>query len=329
MAESGRIGGVTMEEYISALRRQGTRATPGCPGTCWQRSETLAMERTPPFCLDVPAKEEIRVLLRRTRSLVASYVRPADAEHPPNAWLYLCQNRDYHLDVLAATARRDARRALRAFRLDFLDSSQFLQHGVVPFCETRARVGLSDGTPELFHNYARRLVQNPAYKIVGAWRGDCLAAYLWMMLVDDWAAIGAYAADEHLRYCPNNGLIDFALDYCLTQRRCCRVSYGLSSLQETSNALTLDYFKKRVGFEARPVHRAFAFHPVLRPLINSSTQWMLKHGARLFPRSRMVRKAAGLLNTYLGWHHPPRDGVDPRPEETEDRPSSGRQGETP
>ena len=48
-----------------------------------------------------------------------------------------------------------------------------------------------------------------------------------------------------------------ALDYCLSQGRCREVTYGLSSIQEIDRTASLDYFKKKVGFESRPVHRAF------------------------------------------------------------------------
>ena len=67
----------------------------------------------------------------------------------------------------------------------------------------------------LFQKYAASLIANPGYQFVGAWCGDQLAAYLWMLMIDDWAAVAAYAANEHLRSCPNNGLLHFALDHCL------------------------------------------------------------------------------------------------------------------
>ena len=151
-------------------------------------------------------------------------------------------------------ARRDARLALRAFRYEVLDRDSLLAHGARPFLRSpRARVGLSDGTPEAFRGYTGSLLATPGYKFVGAWCGDQLAAYMWILMIDDWAAVAAYAANDHLRSCPNNGLLHFALDYCLSQGRCREVTYGLSSIQEIDRTASLDYFKKKVGFESRPV----------------------------------------------------------------------------
>jgi hypothetical protein len=300
MGNDGSMDPITAQGYVEALRRQGKKAFLEKDCVFWQESERLALERHPLFCPDVPSPRDIRSLLWRSRFLVATYVMPVDDAHPGNSWLYLCENRDYSLENLSSPARRDARRALRAFRYEFIDSAAVLTHGTRAFCDTRARVGLSDGTPQLFQKYAESLIANPAYQFVGAWCGDELAAYLWMLRVDDWAAVGAYAANDHLRSCPNNGLLHFALDHCLAQGRCRVVSYGLSSIQEVNRTATLDYFKKKVGFEARPVHREFQFHPLLGPLVNPLTYWIVRGGSRAFPHNRTLRKAAGMLAASLG-----------------------------
>ena len=304
MSHQEAMTAITAREYVEALRRQGKKAFLEKDGVLWQESERFAMERQPDFCLDVPQPREVRSLLRRCRCLVATCIVPADSAHPANAWLYVCEDRGYTLEGLGSPARRNARRACREFRFDFIDPAALLLHGTRPFCDTRTRVGLSDGTPQLFQKYAAALIANPGYKFVGAWRGDQLAAFLWMLLVNDWATIGAYAANEHLRYCPNNGLLHFALDYCLTQGRCRVVSYGLSSIQAGENVATLDFFKKKVGFEARPVHRDFLFHPLLRPLVNPLSYWLLQRFVRIWPRNRLLRKGLGLAAIQLGYHKP-------------------------
>ncbi len=284
-----------MQDYVTALRSQGKKAVLGPDRSCWEQNEMFGMQRVPPHCLRVPQPGEVRRLLWKTRSLVASYVLAADDAHPANARLYVCENRDYCVDQLAPPVRRHIRRALGALCFRFLAAEEFLQHGVRPYCDTRARAGLSDGTPELFREHAVSRAGNPACQILGAWHGDVLAAYMWMLMIDDWVAIAAYAADEHLHLRPNNGLVHFALDYCLTQRRCRVVCYGLSSLQEVSRAATLDTFKRKVGFETRPVNRVLLFHPLVKPFLNSLTLKSLHLLLRIRPRSRLLRKAAGVI----------------------------------
>ncbi len=310
MDNSQSTGSTTAREYVEGLHRLGVKALLGKGRDVWLVSERVGLERYPVSCVDVPSGREIRDLLWRSRCLLASYVVPADEVHPANAMLYLCEDRGYRLERLSSQARRDTRRALCAFRFEFLDPGMLLAHGDRAYCDTRARVGLSDGTVEAFRGYTASLLATPGYKFVGAWTGDQLAAYMWILMIDDWAAIGGYAANDHLRSCPNEGLINFVLDYCLAQGRCCEVLYGLSSIQEIDRTASLDYFKKKVGFESRPVHRAFAFSPLVRPFINPLIDWAVRTCLKFYPQSRVLRKASGVLASSLGKSAPPNADAD-------------------
>jgi hypothetical protein len=295
------VRGVSLEEYVSVLRGEGVDIVSGVGRNYWRRGEMRSLEREPVWCLDEPPASEVRRAMRQLRALVATYVRPPDAAHPQNALLYVCRNQDYTMEGLERGARKNLRRALRELRFDFVDPQVFLQQGMAPYCETRARIGLSDGTPESFRNRFQRPTANPACRIIGAWRGDVLAAFLTVIVVEDWVATTASgAATEYLGLRPNDGLIHFALDYFLTQHKFQLVTYGLSSIQEGDKTNTLDRFKRKVGFEAWPVHRAFVLHPLLRPFANPVTLSGLRVCTRLWPSSRALRKATGLLATCLG-----------------------------
>ena len=136
---------------LAASRPQGI---PGKTQVFWQENERLAVERHPLFWPALPSTRDVRSLLWRSRALVATYVMQADDAHPANALLYLCENRDYNLEDLASPARRNVRRALRAFRFELIGPAVLLAHGARPFCDTRSRVGLSDGTVQLFQKHA-------------------------------------------------------------------------------------------------------------------------------------------------------------------------------
>ncbi|MCE5267551.1 MAG: hypothetical protein LLG00_06680 [Planctomycetaceae bacterium] len=304
------ISGISLAEYVAALSDDGATVVPGADGTYWRSAERLSLERLPTRCLDEPSQDEVRNALRRTRTAVATYNRHADASHPQNAWLYLCQNQDYRVENLESAARRDVRRALREFRFEMVDISRLLQDGAAAFCETRSRLGLSDGVPEAFQKHFRRFLDKPDSQIIAAWRdgeesGPCLAAFMSVSIVERWVTIAAYSRTAYLRYCPNNGLLHYAMEHFLTQHKLQGLDYGLSSIQEVGKADTLHRFKVRMGFEAIPVHRAFVFHPLLRPLVNPLTLWGLRTCARVHPSSRRLRKAAGLLAAHLGRHEPP------------------------
>lgn len=287
-------------EYLAALSQSGARVYLGTSGTFWQAFEMNSLTRRPYFVMHLPSPQEVRRLLRRARSPVATYIRPPDDAHPQNAWLYVCQNRDYRLADLGSHARRDARRALRELRIEFADPRLLAEHGLRCFCDTRARVGLSDGTPEAFSRTYGDFASNPAHQLLAAWKGDALVAYIALTVVDDWVDIWPYAANEALRSCPVDGLIHVALDHFLVQQPFRLVNYGLSSIQEVSKAKGLHHFKRKVGFECQPVHRAFVFHPLLTPFVNRAALWLLRAAGRLRPGNPVIQKAAGVLATCFG-----------------------------
>ena len=124
--------------------------------------------------------------------------------------------------------------------------------------------------------------------------------------MEDWAELGCFSRDALLRHRPNDTLMYTVLSRYLVERRFRLVSYGLSSIQSESNAAGLHRFKTKVGFEARPVHRAFVPHPLLRPLVNRSTLLGVNTALRLRSGHRRLKKASGVLARMLG----EQDGLD-------------------
>jgi hypothetical protein len=318
---SGSISyGIPVDEHCAALERSGVAVMRGADGVFWLPSERICLERHPIFRIDAPPAAEIRQIFWKKWAAVATFILLPDAEHPANAWLYVCEDKSYSLEKLGAQARRNIRRAMRRFRFEPIDHRLLREKGERIYCETRARVGLSDGTAQAFRGLCDSLGSNPANRIIGAWAGDELAAFLVAVTVEDWIAFSVYGANDHLNSCPGEGLIYHLLEQFLAQGNGRVVSYGLSSIQDADNTLTLDYFKKKVGFDARPVHRAFVFHPLLRPLLNSCTYWLLRCLVRLRPRNRILRKALGMVAFQIGRRSPLR-----MPESESETASSGEE----
>jgi hypothetical protein len=291
---------LSLREYMADLERSGVEVLSGAPGTFWTRHESGAMMRRPTFYVGLPEEKEVQQVLWRGRAGIASYLLEPDEGHPANAWLYICTDQTYALEKLPSPMRRNVRRGLRELRITPLTADQVLAHGVEAFCETRRRVGLSDGTPEEFRRRYTVEAKLPEIAFIGSWKDDQLAAFLSIVEVDDWVEIGCFSMDALLQYRPNDTLMYTALSHYLVERKCRLVSYGLSSIQAESNAMGLHRFKTKVGFEARPVHRAFVAHPLLRPLVNRATLWTVNAALRLRPADRRLKKAGGVLACMLG-----------------------------
>lgn len=256
--------------------------------------------RRPTFCLAPPTAHEVREVLWQGRAALASYLLDPDELHQANAYLYICTDQSYALEKLPPAMRRNVRRGLKELTIVPLTSKQVLAQGVQAFCDTRRRVGLSDGTSEEFQRRFAARANLPEAVYLGAWKNDQLAAFLSVIEVDDWAEIGCYSADTLLQYRPNDTLMYSALTHYLVERKYRLVSYGLSSIQAESNAAGLHRFKIKVGFEARPVHRAFVPHPLLRPFANRLTLWGVNTALRFRPGDRRLKKAGGVIASILG-----------------------------
>jgi hypothetical protein len=125
-------------------------------------------------------------------------------------------------------------------------------------------------------------------------------AFVTLIVVDDWVTMeGSFSVTTALSQRPNNGLTHYVLDHFLVQQHFETVCFGASSIQESAQSSGLHDYKRRIGFEAKPVHREFIIHPVLQPLANRVTLWSMKTALRLKPGNRRLSKAVGVLNCIL------------------------------
>lgn len=288
---------LSMAEYAAELAKNGTRILPGTLGSFWVGHELGAMVRIPTFHLLPPTAGEVRQVLWNGRAAVVSYLLEPNDSHPANACLYICMDHRYALDKLPPAMRRNVRRGSTQLRIAPIAAEQLLAYGAQAFCDTRRRVGLSDGTAEEFHRRFGLRVRCPGHVFFGAWKDDTLAAFLSITEVGDWAEIeGCFSMNSLLGLRPNDALMFYVLSYYLTDGKCRIVHYGLSSIQGESNKAGLHVFKTKVGFEAKRVHRAFIVHPFLRPFVGRAMFGSIKFLLRLLPRHRILKKAEGMLN---------------------------------
>ena len=291
---------LSLAEYAEALAITGTHTLSGSGASFWASSERGAIVRLPTFHLAPPAPGEVRRILWHKRAAVVSYIVDPDEHHPANAWLYVCRDPSYSFDKLSKPAQRCIRRAQRSLRFSPIELPTLLDQGYSAYQDTVTRVGLAVDTSEQFKRGFESFHRNPAHRFVGAWKDDILVAFMMLIMVDDWMEIpGSFSTDAHLDLRPNDGLMNYVLDHFLVQRSIRIVCYGLSSVQEDADKIGLHAFKKKVGFEALPVHRAFVLHPLLRPFANRLVLWGARRALRFYPEGRLLRKAGGVLTSVL------------------------------
>ncbi len=296
---------LSIAEYADDLASIGERIFPGEQGAFWINRGSGGMTRIPNTCFVSPERAEIRRVLWRGPALVIDYIQEPDKSHPANTSLYICNDQSYSLDKLIPAMRRNVHRGLRELKIVPVNSKELLANGIKAFCDTRLRNGLSDGTPEEFKRRFTLRSRCQGHVFLGAWRDDQLAAFLSITEVDDWAEIeGSFSQNVFLSSRPNDTLIFSAICKYLVEERRRVVTYGVSSIQEESSVAGLHAFKTKVGFQAKPVHRAFVLHPLLRPFSNELMLLAIKAALLFLPSNRILKKVRGMLALLLNGKRP-------------------------
>jgi hypothetical protein len=292
---------ISLADYADALAASGTEVFGRTDTDFWIRYESWASMRIPTFATGKPSTAALREVLWQRRALVATYLLEPDLEHPPNGSLYVCSDREYSVEKLPKDRRQNIRRGSRELRIEPVTTECLLAHGFQAFGDTRSRVGLTDGTPEVFKRRFEARGRCRGHVFLGAWHKEDLVAFLSITAVDDWAEIeGGFSSTATRALRPNDTLVAAALTEYLVAKRCRLVSYGLSSIQARNNEAGLHEFKTKLGFEVTPVHRVFAIHPLVAPFVNRVSQRGVRAMLSLVPGNRVLKKCDGMLSIMLG-----------------------------
>jgi hypothetical protein len=316
-------GAATLRDYVEDLTATDVRILPGSDGTYWARYPDRVARRVPLLHTAIPEPGEVDRAMRATGALMATFLTTPHDGHLANAWLYLCADNEYTLETRPSEMQRNVRRGLRDLSIVPVTGDELLEHGSRAFCDTRERNGLDDGTVAQFRRYFGYHVGRPGRAFLGAWKDGTLVAFLAMVRVDDWMEFISFSMSSTLAHRPNDALIYTALSHYLVTQKCRVVSYGVSSVQAETSAAGLHRFKRKLGFEAIPVHRAFVVHPALRPLANRVTlnaaHTLVNRILRFRPREPRLKKLGGVLACMLGarWMMEAAEGRLPRETSTD------------
>ena len=95
--------------------------------------------------------------------------------------------------------------------------------------------------------------------------------------------------------------VNNALNFVVTQTLLGRpgVRSVLYSLHSLDAPASMDQFKFRMGYRAKPVRQRVIFHPWLSPMMNAASHALLRLALALRPGHPLLSKAEGMLRFYL------------------------------
>jgi len=297
-----------LRDFVECLRSQGQPAVLDPGGAeAWVPGANLELLRMPVERTVPPTPQVLRHILSQRGIWVASFLQPPAPEHPANCYDYLCADPNYDVEKLDKNGRRDIRRGQRSFAVRPCTWDELLAHGYEAYADTDERHGHGRPSRQEFESLVAAHRPCHVYDLWGAWRDDTLHAWIKSTKVDDWVFItNASSRNEYLRDCPNNALVYEATRHYLVEERHRLVSFGISSIQATSNIVSLHKFKIRMGFQPVPLCRTFVPHPLLRPLLRPRlSSWFWDKVAALRPSSETFAKVAGMSRLLSGREQDP------------------------
>jgi len=303
---------VTPEIFAEWLRRQGQRVV-RTASSYWHSEGWGVYQAFPYHWLIQPSAAEIGELTSRHRAVALRYSAPAGAGQsedgesssgPGTEGYHMVYTRtDYDFDTLGAWARKNVRRGLRSCGVAPISFQRYVEEGWALRVDTLARQ--QRRLPESRDDWRRRCsaaADLPGFELWAAQVKRQLAATLLIFQMDGWGyMIYQQCHRDYLREHVNNAL-SFVVTQSLIRRPGIRgIFYGLRSLDAPTS---VDEFKLRMGYEAKPVRQRVAFHPVVAPLVTPWTCRVAKSLLAASPGSRWLAKAEGMLRLGLGEKYP-------------------------
>ncbi len=137
----------------------------------------------------------------------------------------------------------------------------------------------------------------PGFEAWGALHQNKLVASILTITIDDTACIlYQQSLTKHLKYGVNNALAYIYTNEILLRPGIEHIFYGLHSLDAPPS---VDEFKFRMGYTAKPVRQRVVFHPLLAPLFNPFTHFTLNKLSTIWSGNPFLAKAEGMVRFYL------------------------------
>jgi hypothetical protein len=250
-----------------------------------------------------PPEDELMQFLREYRVFGLRYSTPVDGPEGAISYHAVYECPSYGFENLTKWGRKNVRRGLKNCVVKPISFERLAREGWALQLDTLDRQGRQlRAVRETWNKRCLAAADLPGFEAWGACVGDHLAASVITFQMDDCA----YMLYQQCRrdFLPEH--VNNALSFVVTQTLVSRpeihsILYGLHSLDAPPS---VDEFKFRMGYTARPVRQRVVFHPWLAPLFNRASHAAVKQLRHWLPGNPTLAKAEGLLRFYLEGRRP-------------------------
>ena len=288
---------MTPDIFAEWLRRCGERVV-RTESSWWHDGGFGVYQAFPYNWLIEPAPEELKHLFHKHRALAIRYSAPVDSRRGIPSYHVTCEEPAYGFDNLSHWARKNVRRGLKNCTVQRIPVERFVAEGWALRSDTLDRQGRETG--DTFEKWSRGFLlaaELEGFEFRGALVGEKLAAFLCTFRMGE--CVNMISQQCHRSFLKEH--VNNALSFVVTQEMLSRpgvqsIFYGLESLDAPPS---VDEFKFRMGYRAKPVHQCVVFNPLAAPLVNGLSCRVLQALAGRRPANRTLSKAAGMVRVCV------------------------------
>jgi hypothetical protein len=290
------------EIFAEWFRRQGHRIVRTASSFWYDQGPRVYQALPHHWCIQ-PSERELRELLLGERAIALRYSTPIQAAHGKVSYHVVFEGVSYSLEALSANARSKIQRGLKRCRVEPISLNRLAQEGwrlQRDTLERQCRVGSLD--QKKWQRLTMAVNDLPGFEAWGAIvRGDLAATILTACIDGVCYMLYPQSHRDYFDSYVNNALAYTVSHEMLSRRGVRMIFYGLHSLDAPAS---VDEFKFRMGYIARPVRQRVLFHPWLRPFVNRASHAVLRRLLRWRRNSPSLAKAEGMWRFYLDGQRP-------------------------
>jgi hypothetical protein len=245
-----------------------------------------------------PEEAELQEFIQSQKALALRYSTFLEAPVGCLSYHATYDHPSYDLNNLGKWARKNVRRGLKNCEIEEISFSRLAKEGWQLQVDTLDRQGrrVSMST-RLWERLCLSMVDLSGFKAWGAIVQGQLAASVVTFQMDDCGYM--LYQQFHRRYIQdhvNNALSFSVTKWLMEQKPIHSILYGLHSLDAPAS---VDEFKFRMGYVAKPVRQRVVFHPWIKPCINHVSHALVRNLLKLTPGNPTLAKAEGMMRFYL------------------------------
>jgi hypothetical protein len=284
------------ETYIEWLRRQGHRVYQ-TESSYWYTAGPRVLQAFPYHWLIQPTEQEILKLMLSKGIASLRYSTPLEAPEGMASYHVVLRN-PYTLEMLRSQARNGVKKGLGIFQVERISFERLAHEGWILQQDTLDRQGrLSSMAQSEWQRLCLATNDLPGFE---AWaaiaEGELAAAQITVQVDDTFCVPFAASHRKFLNNHVNNALFYTTSTNFLSRPGITGIFYCLHSLDAPPS---VDEFKFRMGFHAKPVRQRVVFHPWLRPFTNWRVHAWLSRLTQRYPENPTLAKAEGMLRFNL------------------------------